>query len=423
MLRGDDRATQESTYHFQQQRLKQLAGEAEVEAWIVELHRRARLYDRILRPEKEPHPTLRRALDRLKRWGAAVVEPIALLVSLAQDDGRLTHEEAASALRVVESYLVRRMIAGIATNNTNRFLMSVVKDLRDSVPTAAEITRLLSAPRRRFPTDALVREAVLANPFYWNGRGPQRSYVLRCIEEAYEHAEPLDFTTAKLTIEHVLPQSPTPEWLEMLATDAPDEAPDELHSSLVHTLGNLSLTAYNSKLANDTFDAKKKILADSGLVMNREIADAPRWGRTEIHRRGRAIAEKIITVWPGPDNTASTEPVKPQWSLMTTVLASVPAGRWTSYTDVATVIGSHQVPVGVRVATVAVPNAHRVLKLNGTISPEFRWPDPQRTDDPRAVLEAEGVQFDAHGKAASSQRMTADELAKMIGLEIDAPAE
>jgi alkylated DNA nucleotide flippase Atl1 len=341
---------------------------------------------------------------------------------LAYDQGDLTAEEAARSLRVVESYLVRRMIAGIATNNTNRVLMSVVKELGGKVPAAPEITRLLSGPRRRFPTDQLVREAVLVNPFYWNGRGPQRTYILRCIEESYGHAEPTDFTKARLSIEHVLPQSHTPEWLGMLAADSKDdESPEEIHSGLVHTLGNLSLTAYNSKLANDTFEAKKKILADSGLAMNREIADQPRWGRTEIHNRGREVAERIIAMWPGPDRTVEGEAPSPQWSLMTQVLASIPAGRWTSYSDVAEVIGSHQVAVGARLATVTVPNAHRVLKLRGTISPEFRWPDPERTDDPKAILEAEGITFDQAGRAGQAQRMTAKDLAEAIGLEVPSP--
>ncbi|WP_327039979.1 DUF262 domain-containing protein [Micromonospora ureilytica] len=419
VLRGDDRATQESTYQAQQQRLMHVSDEAGIEAWVEELHRRARLYSRILRPELEKDMVLRHALDRLRRWGAAVVEPIALLVMLAHEHGRLTVAEAAASLRVVESYLVRRMIAGIPTNNTNRLLMSIVKELGDTAPTAAEITRLLSGPRRRFPTDQLIREAVLANPFYWNGRGPQRTYVLRCIEEAYEHGEPLDFAKSKLTIEHVLPQSATPEWLEMLAADAPGEPPEELHGSLVHTLGNLSLTAYNGKLANDSFAVKKKILADSGLAMNRAIADADQWARTQIHQRGREMADKIVQIWPGPDHSAVAEPIKPQWALMTSVLASIPAGRWTSYSDVAAVIGSHQVPVGTRLATVSVPNAHRVLKLNGAVSAEFRWPDPQRKDDPRAVLESEGVVFNAQGRAGKAQRMTASDLAKAIGIGLD----
>ncbi|GAB3980999.1 DUF262 domain-containing protein [Plantactinospora veratri] len=418
VLRGDDRATQEAIYHSQQQRLSQLPDEAAIEGWIVDLHHKARLFHMILTPRTVAEPHLRRALDRLDRWGAAVVHPIALHVLLAHEAGRLSATEAAGALRVVESYLIRRMIAGIASTNTNRVLMSLVKDLGEQVPSAKAITRALSGVRKKFPTDQHIRDAVLVNSFYWLGRGPQRSYVLRCVEEDYGHKEPIDFDTAQLTIEHVLPQSLTDEWREMLRPGLQDgETVEELHSSLVHTLGNLSLTAYNPKLANDAFVVKQKILRDSGLAMNREIADALRWGRAEILARGRALADRIIRIWPGPDESAAAVPASPRWSLMNQALASIPAGRWTSYSDVAEVVGVFHRSVASRLASVQVPNAHRVLKIDGAISAEFRWPDPERRDDPRTVLEAEGVRFDDADRAAAEQRMTASELAREVGLD------
>jgi alkylated DNA nucleotide flippase Atl1 len=167
---------------------------------------------------------------------------------------------------------------------------------------------------------------------------------------------------------------------------------------------------------------KRRHLADSGLAMNREIARSEQWGRPEIRTRGRALAERIISIWPGPDEQAAATPVEPRWRLMNQVLASIPAGRWTSYSDVAEVIGSHQVPVGVRLASVVTPNAHRVLKLTGHISPDFRWPDPQRTDDPQEVLTAEGIRFDEWLRADQEQRLTADELAAMIAEDRDGVA-
>jgi alkylated DNA nucleotide flippase Atl1 len=422
VLRGDDRATQDAIYQSQQHHLSKLSGEAEIEAWIVDLHHKARLFRRVLDPENEPNPILRRALDRLKRWAAQVVHPIALRVMTAHHAGSLDAHEAARALRVVEGFLVRRMIVGIATTGTNRILMTLVKELGDAVPTAEEITRILSGPRKKFPTDQHVREAVLVNNFYWIGRGPQRTFVLRCLEEDHRHGEPIDFAGAKLTIEHVLPQSPTQEWRDMLADELTgDETPEELHSKLVHTLGNLSLTAYNAKLANDGFAAKKKILADSGLAMNREIAGASRWGATEIRDRGRALAERALRIWPGPTDAADSTPVEPPWRRLNQILACIPAGRWTSYSDVAEVIGSHQVSVGARLGSVTVPNAHRVLRFSGEISPDFHWPDPSRTDDPQEVLKAEGVRFDAKGRASAEQRLTAIELATLADLDVDVP--
>lgn len=297
-------------------------------------------------------------------------------------------------------------------------MTSLVKDLGEEPPTAAAITAALSGPRKRFPTDQNVKDAVLVNPFYAWGRGPQRTFILRALEEDYRHGEPLDFSRAALTIEHVLPQSLTPEWEEILAAEvSDDETPEEIHTSLVHTLGNLTLTAYNAKLANASFHAKKKLLADSGLAMNRKIADASGWGRAEIQARGRALGKRIVSIWPGPDESVSTSPPNLHWMLMNQVLSSLPAGRWTSYSDVAAVIGSFQLAVGARLATVIVPNAHRVLKLSGHISPDFRWPDPQRTDDPREVLEAEGVRFDELDRADPEQRMTAADLAAAMELD------
>lgn len=95
--------------------------------------------------------------------------------------------------------------------------------------------------------------------------------------------------------------------------------------------------------------------------MNREIAVSSGWGRFEIQARGRALVQRIVSIWPGPDESVSISPPDPHWTLMNQILASLPAGRWTSYSDVAKVIGSHQVAVGARLANVVVPNAHRVL--------------------------------------------------------------
>ena len=151
--------------------------------------------------------------------------------------------------------------------------------------------------------------------------------------------------------------------------------------------------------------------------MNREIAENPGWGRAEIQARGQALAQRIVSIWPGPDESTNTPTPSPRWTLLNQVLASIPAGRGSSYSDVAKLIGSHPVAVGTRLANVVTPNAHRVLKISGHISPEFRWPDPQRNDDPREVLQREGVRFDDEGRAILEQRMTALDLAATLELD------
>ena len=105
------------------------------------------------------------------------------------------------------------------------------------------------------------------------------------------------------------------------------------------------------------------------------------------------------------------------WNLLHQALASLPAGAWTSYADLAALIGSHPVPVGRHMSTKAVPNGHRVLRTDGTVSPGFRWIDPSDQRDVYAVLRQEGVHIASDGVADHGQRLFAKDLARLVGLE------
>jgi hypothetical protein len=97
----------------------------------------------------------------------------------------------------------------------------------------------LSRERRYWPSDGQIVEAARTRPFYFNGRWNQRFLILERIEESYQHPEPVDFEQADLTIEHILPQTLTPEWREHLAELGQDA--DEVRDELVHTLGNITI--------------------------------------------------------------------------------------------------------------------------------------------------------------------------------------
>ncbi|HSL07606.1 MAG TPA: MGMT family protein, partial [Pseudonocardiaceae bacterium] len=100
----------------------------------------------------------------------------------------------------------------------------------------------------------------------------------------------------------------------------------------------------------------------------------------------------------------------PRWAEVVKALGYVEAGWWTAYGDLATLTGLSAQSVGKFLRTEKTNNAHRVLRSNGSISPDFHWPDPDRSDDPRQVLESEGLQFDESGRADPDQRVTADDL-------------
>lgn len=417
LVQRDETAKQGDTYALQQARLDRLTSEGEIEREITRFVRLGQVLAVVLNPELESHPEVRTRLARLDAWGTTTVYPLLLHLLERRARGAASDGQVAGALSALESYLVRRVITGRATANLNRVLLRAVPEIAGRDPVDAALRTYLSTGRKLWATDAEIRRAVETVSFYWSGRASQKALILRWLEESLGSKEPVGF--AGLTLEHVLPQTPTPAWRSMLAEGLSEEEDvDAVYQALLHTLGNITLTGYNATLSNGPFETKRDHLARSALLMNQEIAGNRTWGRTEILTRAASLAERIIGLWPGPDPTAVDELFDPTWNALRQVLTEVPAGRWTTYGDVAAVIGTHPVAVGTMLASRVAPNAHRVLQSAGTVSPNFRWPDPDRTDDPRDILAAEGVKLDEAGRADAGQRVRAEELARLAGVEV-----
>ncbi|GAB1823809.1 MGMT family protein [Herbidospora sp. RD11066] len=97
----------------------------------------------------------------------------------------------------------------------------------------------------------------------------------------------------------------------------------------------------------------------------------------------------------------------PRWKTVLEALTFVEPGNWTTYGELAELVGMSPQSVGGFMASASGGgSAHRVLQASGRISPGFRWPDPERTDQPREVLEQEGLRFDPSGRADSAKRIT-----------------
>ena len=101
------------------------------------------------------------------------------------------------------------------------------------------------------------------------------------------------------------------------------------------------------------------------------------------------------------------------WTRLHKMLAAVPAGRWTTYGDLARVIGTAAQPLGQHVTSCTdCPHAYRVLAYNGTIPGGFRWTDPNDRRNPEDVLRAEGVRF-SNGHADIDQRLRVADLEEL----------
>jgi len=417
--RGRTSIKRPDIYRAQQERLRPLEGdEAAVEAEVKELARRAGFFRRIVQPATEPTAEVRAHLERLERWGASTTYPVLMYLSDLWDKAECSVADVVEALSYIESFLVRRMIVGVPANNLNRVFSALIPQLPRDVPVPEAVRVALSGERKYWPTDRRLKEAFSSQPFYFQGRQEQKMLIFQRLEESYAHGEPVDWAAARLSIEHIMPQTLTDDWRAMLAADGDD--PEELHDELLHTLGNLTVTAYNGQLSNNPIERKHEILQGSHLELNRTITPTGRWGRAEILARADDLAERAIELWPAPAPGVEEPAGGRDWSRLHAALAALPFATWTSYMDLAQLIGPHQVPVGQHLAsTPGVLNAYRVLKSDGRVSADFRWTDLNDHRDVHDVLAADGVRFDADQRADQAERLRADDLAALIGEVIE----
>jgi hypothetical protein len=121
------------------------------------------------------------------------------------------------------------------------------------------------------------------------------SYLLRKLEivtrriERGPNAKELDPGIA-LTLEHVLPRTPTAEWKKSFKND------DEIEDA-IYRLGNLCLMARNKDLGREPFAEKKKILQESELFLTSDIANYADWDMEAISRRQAKLAKYAISAW------------------------------------------------------------------------------------------------------------------------------
>jgi len=143
---------------------------------------------------------------------------------------------------------------------------------------------------RGWPDDACFKEQFKAFPFYQKGYARE---MLLTIERSRGHKEPADLTKAQ--VEHVMPQTLNPDWIEALGEDA-----DLVHRECLHRAGNLTLSGYNQELYNYAFAKKRGMYAKSNVSLSRDISEFVTWGAADIERRGAALAEEAVSIWAGP---------------------------------------------------------------------------------------------------------------------------
>lgn len=278
---------------------KQHAHKAEVVAagvdeLVADIHSFAR-YFCAMALGKETDKQLATAFKDVRELKVDVAYPFLLELYHDYSQGQLKHEDFYSAVRLLEAYVFRRAICAIPTNSMNKTFATFHKALRKERYLESIKAHFLSLPTyKRFPSDEEFKRELSHRDLY-NFRS--RSYWLRRLEN-FERKERVSLHD--YTIEHIMPQN------ENLSTQWKNELGAEwarVHETLLHTLGNLTLTGYNSEYSDRPFAEKRDMqggFKQSPLVLNEGLGFVELWDEEAIKSRATKLANHAVKVWAAP---------------------------------------------------------------------------------------------------------------------------
>jgi predicted transport protein len=195
----------------------------------------------------------------------------------------------------VENYVFRRAICGIPTNSLNKTFATLYKSFnKANYVEGLEAAFQLLDGYKRFPDDREFEKEIMVKDLY-NFRS--RNYLLSKLENLNRK----EFVNIdEYTIEHVLPQNPnlSPAWQAMLG-----ENWKKIQDSYLHTLGNLTLTGYNSELSDRSFAEKKSIeggFDESPIKLNGYMQKVNEWNEVNIKTRAAQLASLAVQIWKAP---------------------------------------------------------------------------------------------------------------------------
>ncbi|MGL2480646.1 GmrSD restriction endonuclease domain-containing protein [Helicobacter pylori] len=256
--------------------------------------------------KKEADKDLNKALSFLVDLEMDVVYPLLLELYSDYSDGVLSNQDFTPIIDLTESYLCRRAVCGFGSNGLNKIFPSFIKKI-DKKQYLKSVEKHFGSLKgnQRFPNNDEFKDSFITIDFYHLKKS---KYFLERLENPGTK-EPVD--TQKCDIEHIMPQTLNPKWEGDLGENF-----KAIHEKYLHTIGNLTLTGYNSEYRNKPFKEKKdmeKGFKQSPLRLNQSLKDLESFGEEEIEKRANDLADWALKIWTYPKLDLETlEEYKPK---------------------------------------------------------------------------------------------------------------
>ncbi len=233
----------------------------------------------------------------------STIFPFLLNVFDDYEEKIISHETLNELLSFFISYTIRRYITGVGSNSLRGFYKTLYKRIFDDKSLKNENDYLKAVysfmlqlnTKDAVPSDSQFKNGLINEKIYEKD-GKICKYILYSIEN-FGSKEKVDLTDL-ITIEHIMPQATKDNWKNEIGSDY-----DYVHEKYLHTLGNLTLTGYNSELGTRDFKEKVQMLKDKKskvIVLNEDIFTSNNWNKEAIEKRANHLADIVLKIFPLP---------------------------------------------------------------------------------------------------------------------------
>lgn len=240
-------------------------------------------------------------------------------------------ETLCKVLRLLLNYSIRRLICEVGSNS----LRGLYKTLYGRVFNRPEnknnyydaiVSFLLQLTSKDvMPSDAEFVVALKERNLY------RKNALCKYLLVAIENQGKEQIKTDALTIEHIMPQNKnlSTAWQKMLGSDW-----ELVRERYLHTLGNLTLTGYNSELGDLPFAEKLDMLSDKNThvtVLYSDVKDKTEWNAQTIEARSERLSKTVLKLFPIELPTTKIDFSDPRYQLYTVADPHNATYKWVNY--------------------------------------------------------------------------------------------
>ena len=271
-------------------------GEVDREKMIDDLYEVAEVYEPFVHESNHYSSETNNLMKEFRDMDQSTSFPFLMRVFLDHKNNRIKDEELNKVINLIVVYTVRRTICGISSNTLRSFMLTLYRRIfkvKDNYNRYYEaIYAFLSTIRTNdvLRTEDETLDKLKLFALYRNRKFA--TYLLNRLENGrYPNNYTEKVVADNVSVEHIMPQQLTDDWIAMLGY----EEADEIHLKYIDTLGNLSLSSRkkNSIMSNESFQKKKDILKEyksKFVELNKDIDNYEKFTETEILEREQRLA-------------------------------------------------------------------------------------------------------------------------------------